>query len=52
MRRARTIGVKMGTGGSPGARYLATTLAKPAFPDLWEIRGAASSGPRPSLEQE
>jgi len=36
----RTIGVKPGTGGSPGAKYLETTLAKPAFPDLWEIRGA------------
>ena len=35
----RTIGVKPGTGGSPGAKYLETTLSKPAFPDLWEIRG-------------
>jgi tryptophan 2,3-dioxygenase len=34
----RTIGVKMGTGGSAGAEYLARTLMKPAFPDLWEIR--------------
>lgn len=34
----RTIGAKMGTGGSPGAEYLVTTLMKPAFPDLWEIR--------------
>ena len=33
----RTIGVKMGTGGSSGAAYLATTL-KPLFPDLWAIR--------------
>jgi tryptophan 2,3-dioxygenase len=33
----RTIGAKVGTGGSSGAGYLATTL-KPAFPDLWEIR--------------
>lgn len=33
----RTIGVKMGTGGSPGAAYLATTI-KPFFPDLWAIR--------------
>ena len=33
----RTIGTKMGTGGSPGAAYLATTL-KPFFPDLWAIR--------------
>jgi tryptophan 2,3-dioxygenase len=34
----RTIGMKLGTGGSAGAAYLATTLAKPLFPDLWEIR--------------
>ncbi|HTI41330.1 MAG TPA: tryptophan 2,3-dioxygenase family protein [Vicinamibacterales bacterium] len=34
----RTIGTKHGTGGSSGAAYLATTLAKPLFPDLWEIR--------------
>jgi tryptophan 2,3-dioxygenase len=34
----RTIGDKRGTGGSPGARYLATTLLRPAFPDLWEVR--------------
>jgi tryptophan 2,3-dioxygenase len=33
----RTIGAKTGTGGSPGAAYLRTTLA-PAFPDLWAIR--------------
>jgi tryptophan 2,3-dioxygenase len=34
----RTIGQKTGTGGSSGAEYLATTLFKPVFPDLWEIR--------------
>jgi tryptophan 2,3-dioxygenase len=34
----RTIGDKRGTGGSPGARYLATTLLQPAFPDLWAVR--------------
>ena len=34
----RTIGTKIGTGGSAGAQYLATTLMKPVFPDLWEIR--------------
>jgi tryptophan 2,3-dioxygenase len=34
----RTIGTKEGTGGSPGAKYLATTLFKPLFPDLWAIR--------------
>ena len=34
----RTIGHKTGTGGSEGAAYLRTTLFKPLFPDLWEIR--------------
>ena len=36
----RTIGRKPGTGGSAGAEYLRSTLAKPAFPDLWEIRAS------------
>jgi tryptophan 2,3-dioxygenase len=34
----RTIGTKPGTGGSEGAAYLATTLMRPVFPDLWAIR--------------
>jgi len=34
----RTIGTKRGTGGSDGAAYLMTTLHRPMFPDLWEIR--------------
>lgn len=34
----RTIGTKPGTGGSPGAEYLRTTLLRPVFPDLWAIR--------------
>jgi tryptophan 2,3-dioxygenase len=34
----RTIGDRRGTGGSPGARYLATTLLQPVFPDLWAVR--------------
>ena len=34
----RTIGTKRGTGGSEGAKYLMTTLNRPIFPDLWEIR--------------
>ncbi len=34
----RTIGNKPGTGGSSGAEYLATTLLRPLFPDLWAIR--------------
>ncbi|CAN5886919.1 tryptophan 2,3-dioxygenase family protein [soil metagenome] len=36
----RTIGVKPGTGASSGAQYLRSTLAQPAFPDLWAIRSA------------
>lgn len=36
----RTIGTKMGTGGSSGAEYLKSTLFKPLFPDLWAIRSA------------
>jgi tryptophan 2,3-dioxygenase len=34
----RTIGDRRGTGGSPGAQYLASTLLAPAFPDLWAVR--------------
>jgi tryptophan 2,3-dioxygenase len=34
----RTIGFKMGTGGSSGAEYLRSTLFQPLFPDLWAIR--------------
>ncbi|MEO6208395.1 MAG: tryptophan 2,3-dioxygenase family protein [Candidatus Limnocylindrales bacterium] len=34
----RTIGTKRGTGGSSGVGYLRSTLFRPAFPDLWEIR--------------
>ena len=34
----RTIGTRMGTGGSEGAAYLRTTLNRPFFPDLWQIR--------------
>ncbi len=33
-----TIGTKIGTGGSPGAAYLKSTLFQPVFPDLWAIR--------------
>jgi tryptophan 2,3-dioxygenase len=36
----RTIGSKPGTGGSPGAAYLRTTLFAPLFPDLWAIRSS------------
>jgi tryptophan 2,3-dioxygenase len=34
----RTIGARSGTGGSSGVGYLASTLFKPLFPDLWAIR--------------
>lgn len=34
----RTIGSKMGTGGSSGTGYLASTLFNPVFADLWAIR--------------
>ncbi|WP_444921030.1 tryptophan 2,3-dioxygenase [Microbulbifer sp. CnH-101-G] len=34
----RTIGSKMGTGGSSGVGYLKNTLFKAVFPDLWAIR--------------
>jgi tryptophan 2,3-dioxygenase len=34
----RTIGGRQGTGGSPGAEYLRTTLFRAVFPDLWAIR--------------
>jgi tryptophan 2,3-dioxygenase len=34
----RIIGMRMGTGGSPGASYLKLTLDKKFFPELWEAR--------------
>jgi tryptophan 2,3-dioxygenase len=34
----RIIGAKIGTGGSAGAEYLRTTLFRPCFPDLWQVR--------------
>lgn len=34
----RTIGAKMGSGGSSGVGYLASTLFRPVFADLWAIR--------------
>ena len=34
----RTIGTKMGTGGSLGAEYLRTTLFQSLFPELWSAR--------------
>jgi tryptophan 2,3-dioxygenase len=40
----RMIGQKIGTGGSPGARYLEGTLAHRFFPELWEVRTYLGSG--------
>ncbi len=34
----RMIGRKPGTGGTDGVGYLATTLGKRCFPELWEVR--------------
>jgi tryptophan 2,3-dioxygenase len=34
----RTIGAKIGSGGSSGAAYLSSTLFRPVFADLWAIR--------------
>lgn len=34
----RTIGLRMGTGGSPGSSYLKMTIEKKFFPELWEAR--------------
>lgn len=36
----RTIGAKMGTGGSEGVAYLQKTLNQTIFPDLWDIRSS------------
>jgi tryptophan 2,3-dioxygenase len=34
----RVIGLKRGTGGTPGVPYLRSTLGKRAFPELWDLR--------------
>jgi len=34
----RTIGTRMGTGGSSGVDYLKGTLFRQCFPDLWAVR--------------
>jgi tryptophan 2,3-dioxygenase len=34
----RIIGLKRGTGGTPGVEYLRSTLGKRAFPELWSLR--------------
>ncbi len=40
----RMIGKKRGTGGSLGAVYLATTLKKRFFPELWDLRTTLGAG--------
>lgn len=35
---SRVIGMKPGTGGTPGVPYLQSTLSKRAFPELWTLR--------------
>lgn len=40
----RMIGQRQGTGGSPGARYLESTLAHRFFPELWEVRTYLGEG--------
>ena len=35
---SRIIGGKRGTGGTAGVPYLASTLTKRAFPELWTLR--------------
>jgi tryptophan 2,3-dioxygenase len=41
----RTIGLRMGTGGSSGASYLKVTLDKKFFPELWEARSLLTEEP-------
>ncbi len=40
----RMIGQKQGTGGSPGAKYLESTLAHRFFPELWAVRSYLGEG--------
>lgn len=41
----RTIGIKMGTGGSSGSSYLKMTLDKKFFPELWAARSLLTEIP-------
>ena len=43
----RMLGMKPGTGGSEGVGYLATTLKKKFFPELWEARTHLKVADRP-----
>jgi tryptophan 2,3-dioxygenase len=40
----RMIGGQTGTGGSSGAKYLAGTLDKRFFPEIWQVRDRLTSG--------
>ncbi|MBV8202624.1 MAG: tryptophan 2,3-dioxygenase [Acidobacteria bacterium] len=40
----RMIGTKTGTGGSSGAKYLASTLGSRFFPEIWQVRDRLTSG--------
>ena len=40
----RMIGMKPGTGGSLGVKYLEGTLSKKFFPELWEVRTLLGTG--------
>ncbi|MBW8483345.1 tryptophan 2,3-dioxygenase [Actinomadura parmotrematis] len=48
----RTIGAKIGTGGSDGAAYLRATLFTPAFPDLWEVRSQIEETPEEGADDD
>jgi tryptophan 2,3-dioxygenase len=39
----RMLGNKPGTGGSAGVAYLKSTLFRPFFPDLWQVRSGLES---------
>ena len=41
----RMLGMKPGTGGSEGVKYLQTTLNKKFFPELWEARTELKADP-------
>ncbi|HEY2867321.1 MAG TPA: tryptophan 2,3-dioxygenase family protein [Pyrinomonadaceae bacterium] len=41
----RMLGMKPGTGGSEGVKYLQTTLNKKFFPELWEARTHLKTDP-------
>ena len=46
----RMLGMKPGTGGSEGVKYLQTTLNKKFFPELWEARTNLKVEPLQNIE--